>query len=66
MSIGFASRLKMRAWAQSEPPRGSGWVRSLWDRSLRRTHPLPRAVLTVPKHSAMSQGSVLDRQKDRT
>jgi len=37
------------AWAQSEPPRGSGWVRSL----SKRVYDVPtryrKVVLTVPK-----------------
>ena len=57
----------MAAWAQSEPPRGSGWVR--------RRHPSKNAahaptryrevVLTVPKHgvSAVEQGVVLTVSK---
>jgi len=37
--------------------RGSGWVRRRRARTQPPTHPLPRAVLTVPKYEALADDS---------
>src|SRR5262249_14300260 len=49
---GFASKVRDRAWTQSEPPRGSGWVRRRLQ-SKRTAHAPTRyreVVLTVSKY----------------
>ena len=64
----LASKVQTVAWAQSEPPRGSGWVRRRHLRNInkiKRVYDVPtryrEVVLTVSKPGSDQERDLLER-----